>query len=391
MEALSPTLDREIECLFVASRVAVPDAALSVSGSSRGSWDHGVISLSETSVESSDEAPADFDLEETDNDVLVSSSEMDEDESLDHYSDFSFGDDERVIAFEEEFYCARDAQRAKKNDWRQRGHSMSPKDKKIVFKTPEEVQRGVEKRREEKARKAARRTAKAERLAGLDEKEAASVMAASRPKKLAKNKRPTQEHLAYERRRRELARERKEKEVEETRRGIEVARFVRWQLGRAAAAATDNVAPYTAPAPRVPDVIAQGNDAAASAALAAGAEVRRTLTSTRTQLHLASEAQLQVLARELQFRDITPEDYSLLLLLDNSVAPKTAGGSFVDSLPSRILGAKEDIVCAVCLDHIPEGQTVRTLPCGHEFHTACIRQWLTASSNRCPADGIELT
>jgi hypothetical protein len=38
-----------------------------------------------------------------------------------------------------------------------------------------------------------------------------------------------------------------------------------------------------------------------------------------------------------------------------------------------------DILCTVCLDsflHEDEEPDVRTIPCGHLFHAACITEWL---------------
>ena len=38
--------------------------------------------------------------------------------------------------------------------------------------------------------------------------------------------------------------------------------------------------------------------------------------------------------------------------------------------------------------HVPQvRQVVRILPCGHQFHAACVSQWLLHTSDSCPVDG----
>lgn len=45
----------------------------------------------------------------------------------------------------------------------------------------------------------------------------------------------------------------------------------------------------------------------------------------------------------------------------------------------------EDNQCAVCLDGFDSEQNdTTTLPCGHVFHTDCIRPWLTERQSKCP-------
>lgn len=39
--------------------------------------------------------------------------------------------------------------------------------------------------------------------------------------------------------------------------------------------------------------------------------------------------------------------------------------------------------CAICMEHVENGQSVATLPCCHTFHSTCIKKWLT-SHNQCP-------
>lgn len=93
----------------------------------------------------------------------------------------------------------------------------------------------------------------------------------------------------------------------------------------------------------------------------------------------------------LQQRDLTPEDYELLLRLDNRVKPKTLSLDLLQALNAETvaegLDADDDNVCGVCLDAYVAGQTRKCLPCGHRFHSDCIDSWLSSSSMICPLDG----
>ena len=40
--------------------------------------------------------------------------------------------------------------------------------------------------------------------------------------------------------------------------------------------------------------------------------------------------------------------------------------------------------CSICMDNYEELQKVTYLPCGHYFHTDCIRSWLTKGNVTCP-------
>lgn len=40
--------------------------------------------------------------------------------------------------------------------------------------------------------------------------------------------------------------------------------------------------------------------------------------------------------------------------------------------------------CPICLDDYEDGQTIRRLPCGHEYHVMCIDPWLLHSASYCP-------
>ena len=91
----------------------------------------------------------------------------------------------------------------------------------------------------------------------------------------------------------------------------------------------------------------------------------------------------------LQHRELTPEDYELLLQLDELVKKKTVSKAAFDSF--AVFTAEEGLTCeqcAVCLEQYCTGQELKQLPCSHFFHTGCIEQWLSTVSMNCPLDGL---
>lgn len=92
----------------------------------------------------------------------------------------------------------------------------------------------------------------------------------------------------------------------------------------------------------------------------------------------------------LQNREITPEDYDLLVQLDCAVKPKTLSKDQIDSLRSDTVTSVLDDVCSICIEDYTPGEQRKFLPCGHYFHGQCIQTWLSWTSNRCPLGGKEL-
>lgn len=98
--------------------------------------------------------------------------------------------------------------------------------------------------------------------------------------------------------------------------------------------------------------------------------------------------------QELMNRDLTAEDYLLLLELDESIAPKTLASAVVESYPLHVV--EEDDLhlnenCPICMSPYEVGQLLKTIPaCGHQFHDDCISYWLKDRSTMCPLDNISL-
>lgn len=98
---------------------------------------------------------------------------------------------------------------------------------------------------------------------------------------------------------------------------------------------------------------------------------------------------------ELSSRELTPEDYELLLLLDQSLAPKTCDHKKVTEMKLVIvesLAQLADRTCSVCLEDYAVGDVLKEVPCPsrHLFHEDCVTQWLTKAGRTCPLDGIEI-
>jgi len=101
------------------------------------------------------------------------------------------------------------------------------------------------------------------------------------------------------------------------------------------------------------------------------------------------------LLRILEGDDITPEDYELLLQLDNNNARSTLEEKSIDKIPVLIIGeeAEEGKIpvgeiqidhCEICLEPWSVGTAVRRLPCDHMFCKDCIDYWLKEVSQKCP-------
>ncbi|CAK9102625.1 RING-H2 finger protein ATL57 (RING-type E3 ubiquitin transferase ATL57) [Durusdinium trenchii] len=111
--------------------------------------------------------------------------------------------------------------------------------------------------------------------------------------------------------------------------------------------------------------------------------------------------ELERFLEELQYRDVTPEDYERLLLLDEENKRRTLDPRSISNFPKVHLNAqgtpessskidwaddaqlRED--CAICFMPFENCEATK-LPCGHIFHANCTRSWFTEYANTCPID-----
>ncbi|CAM6038685.1 unnamed protein product [Sphagnum compactum] len=71
------------------------------------------------------------------------------------------------------------------------------------------------------------------------------------------------------------------------------------------------------------------------------------------------------------------------------LASRPASTSVVDAIPLRthckpVDDCDEAPQCYICLVEYEEGDSVRTLPCNHEYHKNCVDKWLTEIHGVCP-------
>lgn len=101
--------------------------------------------------------------------------------------------------------------------------------------------------------------------------------------------------------------------------------------------------------------------------------------------------------RALQTRELRPEDYDMLLQLDDAVDFGKPGCLLTPTDCERLLltpppGTCAGDLCAICLSAFTqECMDLRQLPCcKHRFHLECIQPWLTTRKATCPLDGFDV-
>jgi hypothetical protein len=68
--------------------------------------------------------------------------------------------------------------------------------------------------------------------------------------------------------------------------------------------------------------------------------------------------------------DLTPEDYELLLRLDERVAPKTISENKLNTFKTETIESNDDLeVCPICMELYEMGQVRKYLPCQHATYS----------------------
>lgn len=114
------------------------------------------------------------------------------------------------------------------------------------------------------------------------------------------------------------------------------------------------------------------------------------LQASQQEVHASGLSMRQIL--ELTTRELTPEDFELLLQLDSQVQKKTLSKKDFKKFKQCCLSCDgpADELCAVCFSPYQKGENQTELPCSHKYHTTCIETWLTESGTTCPLCGISL-
>ena len=112
------------------------------------------------------------------------------------------------------------------------------------------------------------------------------------------------------------------------------------------------------------------------------------------------------IVNSLATREITDQDYELLMQLESRTSANAAAGTEnaanYSQIPEKVIKswAQERVrensqllnpgnQCRVCLRAYQVNQLVRKLPgCKHKFHVECIDNWLLHSHPTCPIDGL---
>mmetsp|Transcript_18343 Transcript_18343/g.39690 ORF Transcript_18343/g.39690 Transcript_18343/m.39690 type:complete len:244 (+) Transcript_18343:181-912(+) len=119
-----------------------------------------------------------------------------------------------------------------------------------------------------------------------------------------------------------------------------------------------------------------------------------------TQVGIGEGAMYQRLLEILDGAEILPEDYDILLLLDENNVRPTLDETNLSNMPVLAVASggngeptmsREDLVgegcCLICMQPFADmesGRLVRRLPCNHMFCKDCIDHWLSSRSNKCP-------
>lgn len=114
------------------------------------------------------------------------------------------------------------------------------------------------------------------------------------------------------------------------------------------------------------------------------------MQASRQDTHASGLSMQQIL--EMATRELTPEDYEMLLQLDTQVEKKTLSKKEVCKFKQCTLSCDgpADEPCVVCFNNFLKGEKQTELPCSHKYHSDCIEEWLTKAGTTCPLCGVAL-
>jgi hypothetical protein len=114
------------------------------------------------------------------------------------------------------------------------------------------------------------------------------------------------------------------------------------------------------------------------------------IQQSQQSVHASGLTMQQIL--ELTTRELTPEDYEMLLLLDSLVEKKTLSKKDVTRFKQCTVAEDHahDEPCVICFNNFVKGEKQTELPCTHKYHSSCIETWLTQSGTTCPLCGVSL-
>jgi len=119
-----------------------------------------------------------------------------------------------------------------------------------------------------------------------------------------------------------------------------------------------------------------------------GASPRRSLNPLVQDVQLPCGL-LPSQVSDLLDRDITPDDYEMLMQLDHANHRPTASAEIVKRLPASDAKAAIGESCSVCLLTFQSDDNLAMLACEHVFHRQCISKWLLERCRFCPLCGAE--
>jgi hypothetical protein len=118
-------------------------------------------------------------------------------------------------------------------------------------------------------------------------------------------------------------------------------------------------------------------------------ELQASLRASANEKHASGITYGSLL--DLLSRDLTPEDYEMLLLLDTIVEKKTTSSGVLDSMRESEVDEKIEGDCSICITTFELGERIKHLRCDHMFHVDCISEWLSKHSQTCPLCNCTVT